>query len=180
MRKFSVKTIIVSVIAVAVFLLLGRLLSVPSLYVLYGIFAFAAAVFGPIAGLLIGLAGRFLSFLHIGSGGFGIAWGQVIAAGIFGLLTGIACRRFTLYDGQLSKRDLAGFNIAQILCCILSLVLVEPLLGWIMEKKPYITLLTLSLKPAAFCILGTAVTGTVLLFIYAFATPRKRRKSEKD
>ena len=57
MKKFSVRTIVAIGIGAALFFVLGRFVAIPSpvpnvnISVQYGLLAFLAAVFGPVAGL---------------------------------------------------------------------------------------------------------------------------------
>ena len=58
MKKFSVKTIVATGIGAALFFVLGRFVAIPSpvpntnISIQYGVLAFIAAVYGPLAGLL--------------------------------------------------------------------------------------------------------------------------------
>ena len=60
MKKFSVKSIVAIGIGAALFFVLGRFVSIPSpvpntnISVQYGLLAFLAVVYGPVAGALIG------------------------------------------------------------------------------------------------------------------------------
>nr|MCR5723280.1 ECF transporter S component [Lachnospiraceae bacterium] len=65
MKRFSVKTVVAIGIGAALFFVLGRFVSIPSgipdtnISIQYGVLAFIAAVFGPIAGFLAGIIGHF-------------------------------------------------------------------------------------------------------------------------
>ena len=86
-KGFSVRTIVAIGIGAALFFVLARFVSVPSpvpntnICTQYGLLAFMAAVFGPLAGLLIGFIGHWLTDL---SAGWGVWWSWVIASGVFG------------------------------------------------------------------------------------------------
>lgn len=64
MKKFSVKTIVAIGIGAALFFVLGRFVAIPSpvanttISVQYGLLAFLAVVYGPVAGALIGFIGQ--------------------------------------------------------------------------------------------------------------------------
>ena len=66
MKKFSVKTIVAIGIGAALFFVLGRFVAIPSpvpntsISVQYGLLAFLAVVYGPVAGALVGLIGHTL------------------------------------------------------------------------------------------------------------------------
>ena len=77
MKKFSVKTIVAIGIGAALFFVLGRFVAIPSpvanttISVQYGLLAFLAVVYGPVAGALIGFIGHTLIDF---SAGWGIWW----------------------------------------------------------------------------------------------------------
>lgn len=79
MKKFSVKTMVAIGIGAALFFVLGRYVAIPSpvpnttISVQYGLLAFMAVVYGPVAGALIGLIGHALIDFSAGwaSGGAG-------------------------------------------------------------------------------------------------------------
>jgi len=77
MKKFGVRSIVATGIGAALFFVLGRFVAIPSgvpntnIALQYGVLAFIAAVFGPIAGLLSGLIGHF--FIDF-SFGWGVWW----------------------------------------------------------------------------------------------------------
>ena len=99
MKKFSVKTIVAIGIGAALFFVLGRFVAIPSpvpntnISVQYGLLAFLAAVYGPLAGALVGLIGHALIDF---SYGWGVWWSWVIASGVFGLLMGLAAKLLRL------------------------------------------------------------------------------------
>ena len=74
MRKFSVKTIVAIGIGAALFFVLGRFVAIPSpvpntnISIQYGLLAFMATLFGPMAGLLIGFIGHFFIDFSYGWG----------------------------------------------------------------------------------------------------------------
>ena len=74
MKKFSVKTIVAIGIGAALFFVLGRFVAIPSpvpntnISVQYGLLAFLAVVYGPVAGALIGFIGHTLIDFSLGSG----------------------------------------------------------------------------------------------------------------
>ena len=106
MKKSPVVTVVAVGIGAALFFVLGRFVSIPSpvpntnIATQYGLLAFMAALFGPLAGLLIGLIGHALADFSFG---WGIWWSWVIASAVFGGLMGIATRRSS---GGISRRSM--------------------------------------------------------------------------
>ena len=123
MKKFSVKTIVAIGIGAALFFVLGRFVAIPSpvpntnISIQYGLLAFMATVFGPVAGLLIGLIGHALIDF---SYGWGIWWSWVIASAVFGLLVAFGTKKVQLDDGVFGKKDAVRFNLSQIVSHLLA------------------------------------------------------------
>ena len=176
MKNFSVKTIVATGIGAALFFVLGRFVAIPSgvpntnISIQYGLLAFIAAVYGPVAGLLSGLIGHFLIDF---SWGWGVWWSWVIASSFFGCAIGFLTRRYTLEDGEFSKRDAIGFNVGQLVTHLLAWVVVAPALDIVMYKEPANKVFVQGLMSSAINILATGIVGTLLLFAYAAAKPKK-------
>ncbi len=176
MKNFSVKTIVATGIGAALFFVLGRFVAIPSFVpntnfsIQYGLLAFIAAVYGPVAGLLAGLIGHFLIDF---SWGWGVWWSWVIASAFFGCVTGFLTRKYTLEDGEFSKRDAIGFNVGQLVTHLLAWVVVAPALDIVMYKEPANKVFVQGLMSSAINIIATGIVGTLLLFAYAAAKPKK-------
>ena len=183
MKKFSVKTIVATGIGAALFFVLGRFVAIPSgvpdtnISIQYGLLAFIAAVYGPIAGLLSGLIGHF--FIDF-SFGWGVWWSWVIASAFFGFVMGIATRKLTLEDGEFSKHDAVGFNVAQVVTHALAWAVIAPTLDIMMYAEPANKVYLQGLVSAGVNALTTAVVGTLLLFAYAAAKPKKGSLKKED
>ena len=175
MKKISVKTIVAIGIGAALFFVLGRFVSIPSpipnttINVQYGLLAFLAAVFGPVAGALIGLIGHALIDF---SYGWGIWWSWVIASAAFGLLMGIFAKILKLSGGQISKKELIGFNISQIFSHLICWVVVAPVLDILMYQEPVNKVFLQGLWAAIGNSVTTAIVGTLLCIAYAAAKPK--------
>ena len=156
MKNFSVKTIVATGIGAALFFVLGRFVAIPSIVpntnvsIQYGLLAFIAAVYGPVAGLLSGLIGHFLIDF---SYGWGVWWSWVIASSFFGCAI--------------------GFNVGQAVAHLLAWVLVAPVLDIVMYAEPANKVFLQGLVSAGINILATGIVGTLLLFAYAAAKPKK-------
>ena len=176
MKKFTVKTIVATGIGAALFFVLGRFVAIPSgvpntnISIQYGLLAFIAAVYGPFAGLLSGLIGHFLIDF---SWGWGVWWSWVIASAFFGCIMGFLTRKYTLEDGEFSRHDATGFNLGQLIAHLLAWVAVAPTLDILMYKEPANKVFVQGLVSAGINILATGVVGTLLLFAYAAAKPKK-------
>ena len=181
-KQTPVKTIVAIGIGAALFFVLGRFVAIPSgvpdtnISIQYGLLAFIAAIFGPLAGLLAGLIGHF--FIDF-SWGWGVWWSWVIASAFFGFAMGFVCKKLQLEDGEFTKKDAIKFNIAQIIAHLLSWVVIAPVLDIVMYAEPANKVFIQGLVSAGINILATLIVGTLLCFAYAAAKPKKGSLKEE-
>lgn len=183
MKKFSVKTIVAIGIGAALFFVCGKFIAIPSpvpntsITIQYGVLGFIAAVFGPIAGLLTGFIGHALIDF---AAGWGVWWSWVIASGVFGLLMGIGCSKFSLDDGICGKKEIITFNISQLVCHLICWGAVAPVLDILIYQEPVEKLFTQGLVAGISNAVTTAIIGTLLCVAYAKAKPRKGSLSKDE
>ena len=112
-KIFSVRMVVATGIGAALFFVLMRFVAVPSgipnttLNLAYAILALFAGIFGPLAGLLIGLIGHVLTDL---TWGYGIWWSWVIASAVFGLIVGLFFKLYRIEDGEFGTKQLIIFQ----------------------------------------------------------------------
>ena len=182
MKKFSVRTIVAIGIGAALFFVLGRFVAIPSpvpntnVSVQYGLLAFMSVVYGPAAGALIGLIGHALIDF---SYGWGIWWSWVLASAGFGLLMGLGANLLKIEENQLGKSGLIKFNIAQIVCHIISWGVIAPALDIFLMKEPADKVFTQGLVAGVSNLVTTAIVGSLLCIAYA-ATKRKAGSLKKE
>ena len=149
----SVKTIVAIGIGAALFFVCGRFIAIPcpipnvTINIQYGVLAFMAAAFGPIAGCLVGLIGH---ALIDASWGWGIWWSWVIASAVFGLLMGTTRGMYRVDKGEFGGKQIARFNVSQLIAHILAWGVVAPALDIIIY--------------AAFCLVYVIVNGVYALY----------------
>ena len=178
MKKFSVKTIVAIGIGAALFFVLGRFVAIPSpvpntnISSQYGLLAFMAAIFGPLAGLLIGLIGHALIDFSWGGSFGGIWWSWVIASAVCGL---------DLSSARFSGKDILRFNVTQIIAHIICWGGIAPALDVLIYHEPTEKLVAQGLMAGVANIVTTAVIGTLLCLAYAKSRPQKGSlEEEKD
>ncbi len=175
MKKFSVKTIVAIGIGAALFFVLGRFVVIPSpvpntnISVQYGLLAFLSVVYGPVAGLLIGLIGHALIDF---SYGWGIWWSWVIASGVFGLLVGFTSKATKLEEGEIGKKGLIKFNISQVICHVVCWGAVAPALDILIFSEPANKVFTQGLLAGVSNAVTTAIVGSLLCVAYAASKPK--------
>ena len=173
---FCVKTIVAIGIGEALFFVLGRFVAIPSpipnvtICIQYGLLAFMAALFGPIAGFFIGLIGHFLIDL---SWGWGVWWSWVITSAIFGFFMGLLGNRTRLAFGQFGKKGLLNFNVAQVIGHLVGWAVIAPVLDIIIYAEPANKVFVQGLVSAASNIVTTAIIGSLLCYAWAAAIPDK-------
>ena len=182
MKKSPVVTIVAIGIGAALFFVLGRFVAIPSpvpntnISLQYGLLAFMAALFGPVAGALIGLIGHALIDF---SYGWGIWWSWVIASACFGALIGLVANRIKLSEGEFGKKDILTFNVGQILGHIIAWGLIAPVLDIVMYAEPANKVFLQGLVGGVANIVTTAIVGTLLCVAYAAAKPKKGSLKEE-
>ncbi len=184
MKKIlSVKTIVAIGIGAALFFVLGRFVAIPSpvpntnISIQYGLLAFIAAVFGPIAGALAGLIGHF--FIDF-SYGWGVWWSWVIASAVFGLIMGVVALRLKIDEGEFNVKSIVVFNIGQIIAHIIAWVVVAPVLDILMYQEPANKVFLQGVTGAIINIITTAIVGTIVCLAYSKAIPKKGSLSEEN
>lgn len=183
MWKINVKTIVAIGIGAALFFVLGRFVAIPSpvpnvtICIQYGLLAFMAALFGPIAGLLIGLIGHFLIDL---SWGWGVWWSWVIASACFGFAVGLLGNRTRLAFGQFGIKGAINFNLAQAISHAGAWIVIAPILDILIYHEPANKVFIQGGVSALSNIITTAIVGTLLCFAWAKAVPDKGSLTKED
>ena len=182
MKKFSVKTIVAIGIGAALFFVLGKFVAIPSpvpntnVTTQYGLLAFLSVVFGPVAGALVGLIGHALIDF---SYGWGIWWSWVIASAVFGLLMGLGVKMLKLEEGEIGKKGLVKFNIAQVVSHVICWGAVAPALDILIYNEPLDKLFAQGLASGIANSVTTAIVGSLLCVAYA-ATKTKAGSLTKE
>ncbi|WP_458120756.1 ECF-type riboflavin transporter substrate-binding protein [Paenibacillus sp. Z6-24] len=166
----SVKTIVAIGIGSALFIILGRFGSIPTgipntnIETTYALLALFALLYGPVAGLLIGLIGHTLKDAIF----YGQPWfSWVIASAVVGLLIGLMTRRIAIHDGEFGKGGILRFNIAQIVANIIAWIVVAPVLDILIYSEPMNKVFTQGIVAAISNIVTVAILGTLLAIAYS-------------
>ena len=182
MFKINTKTIVAIGLGAAIFMLLFMYVKVPSpipetsFQTAYGLSAFFATLFGPIAGALISFIGHALSdAVQYGSPW----WSWVIASGVSGFIFGFAFNRTKVEDGVFDGKDILTFNIIQIIGNVVSWVVVAPVRDILIYQEPVSLIFTQGLTAAGMNIVSAGVIGTLLLVAYAATRTKKGSLKKK-
>lgn len=174
-KKSPVVTIVAIGIGAALFFVLGRFVAIPSpvpntnISIQYGLLAFMATLFGPIAGLLIAFIGHALIDF---SYGWGVWWSWVIASGIAGLLMGLGSKGINIESKGFGKSEIIRFNISQVIAHLVAWGIVAPILDILIYSEPANKVFLQGLVGGLANIVTTAIVGTLLCVAYAAAKPK--------
>ncbi len=179
--KFSVRTTVAIGIGAAVFFILFRFASIPSpipntsITTAYPFLAMMAVIFGPVAGMLIGIIGHTLNDISWGMPW----WSWIISSGVVGLIVGMAAKRININEGVFGAKQILLFNVFQILAHVIAWIGIAPSLDILIYHEPIEKLYAQGAVAATSNIIVTGVIGTLLLVAYA-ATKTKRGSLSKE
>lgn len=182
MFKINTKTIVATGLGAAIFMLLFMYVKIPSpvpetsFQTAYGLSAFFATLFGPIAGALISFIGHALSdAVQYGSPW----WSWVIASGVSGFIFGFAFNRTKVEEGEFDGKDILTFNLIQIIGNAFAWVVVAPVLDILIYQEPVNLVFTQGVTAAIMNIVSAGVIGTLLLVAYAATRTKKGSLAKK-
>ena len=147
MKNNTIKTFVAVGIGAALFFVLGRFVAIPSVVpntnisLQYAVLGLLAAMYGPVAGGLIGFIGHALIDLSWG----GIPWWSwVIASAFTGVVVGLFAKKLNIQDGDFNKAKAATFAVANVVAHAIAWIVVAPVLDILI----YSELLRRSLRKA--------------------------------
>lgn len=180
---FSTKTLVATGLGAALFMVLFMFIKVPTgvpetnIETAYGIGAFFAALFGPIAGFLIAFIGHALSdAVQYGSPW----WSWVLASGVSCFVIGLAYPKMRVEEGICEKKDILRFNIYQIVGNVVAWLGVAPILGILVYKEPAQLEFTQGAIAALTNSISAGVIGTILLVLYSKSRSKKGSLSAEN
>ena len=176
MFKVTTKTIVATGLGAALFALLFMYVKVPtgipetSIQTAYGLGAFFAALFGPIAGGLIAFIGHALSdALQYGSPW----WSWVIASGVSMFLVGLVYTKLKVEEGEFGWKDVLRFNIYQVIANVIAWIIIAPVLDIVIYAEPANLVLTQGAVACLSNAVSAGVIGSLLLFAYSKTRSKK-------
>lgn len=176
MFQFGTKTLVATGLGAALFVLLFMFIKVPSgipetnIQTAYGVGAFFAAMFGPLAGFLIAFIGHALSdAIQYGSPW----WSWVIASGITCFVTGLCYPKMRVDEGIFTVKDAVTFNVYQVIANVLAWIIVAPVLDIVIYSESASLVFTQGVVAAIANAVSAGVIGTILLVLYSKTKSQK-------
>jgi energy-coupling factor transport system substrate-specific component len=169
-QVISVKTVVAVGIGAALVFVLMRFVALPSgvpntnLNLGIAVLSVFAALFGPIAGLLIGFIAHTLTDLTFG---FGVWWTWVIADALYGLIIGVFWKLYRVGEGEFGIKQAVIFNAVQIAANALAWIVIAPSLDVLVYQEPADKVYLQGLVAGGLNALVVLILGTILLTGYA-------------
>jgi energy-coupling factor transport system substrate-specific component len=168
-RVISIKTVVAIGIGAALVFVLMRFVAIPSgipntnINLGIGILSIFAAIFGPVAGLLIGFIGHTLTDLTWGS----VWWTWVIADAFYGFMIGIFWKFYKIEDGGFGIKQAVVFNCIQITANLIAWVAIAPTLDILIYQEPADKVYLQGLVAGGANIAVVLILGTLLAIGYS-------------
>jgi len=175
-KLISVKTVVAIGIGSALMFVLMRFVAVPSgvpntnLNLGIAVLSVFAAIFGPLAGLLIGFIGHTLTDLTWGSPW----WSWIIADAIYGLAVGIFWKFYKIEEKEFGIKQAFIFNGIQIFANLLAWVVIAPTLDILIYQEPQDKVYLQGLVAAGLNVAVVAILGTLLAIGYSKTGSKER------
>ena len=167
---FSTKTIVAVGIGAALFFVLGKFVAIPSgipntnISLQYAVLAFMSALYGPVAGALIGFIGHWLIDL---TAGWGVWWTWVVGSAVNGLIAGLVYTRTDLNKGKFGKKEIITFVVINLVACAVAWALLAPAGDVVVYAEDASYVFTQGIVSFTANFLVSAIVGGLLCFAYS-------------
>jgi len=175
-KLISVKTVVAIGIGAALMFVLMRFTAIPSgvpntnLNLGIAILSIFAAIFGPVAGFLIGFIGHTITDLTWG----GVWWTWVIADALYGLAVGIFWKLYKIEEKSFGVKQAVIFNGVQIAANLLAWVVIAPTLDILIYQEPSDKVYLQGLVAGGLNIAVVLILGTLLAIGYSKTGSKER------
>ena len=169
MKKNSIKTVVAIGIGAALFFVLGRFVSIPSgipntnITLQYAILGLLSAMFGPVAGCLIGFIGHTLIDLSWGGSPW---WSWVLASALVGVVGGLFYKKMGINEGNFGKKEIITFVVMTVVAHVIAWIGVAPVLDIVIYDEPVNKVFAQGAMAALVNSITTIVVGVLLALAY--------------
>ena len=171
-----IETFVAIGIGAALFFVLGRFVAIPSpvpntnISLQYAVLGLLAAMYGPVAGGLIGFIGHALIDLSWG----GIPWWSwVIASAFTGVVVGLFAKKLNLQEGDFNKRKVITYTISNVIAHLIAWIVVAPVLDILIYAEPVKKVFAQGAFAAISNIITAVVVGGLLVLAYTKTIAKK-------
>ena len=173
-KNISVKVVTIGIGAILMFVLMW-FVDIPSgvrntnLNLGIAILALFAAIFGPVAGFLVGFIGHFLNDMTVvltDPAKDVIWWSWIISSALFGCGVGFFWKFYRIEEGAFGIKQAVIFNAVQILTSLMVWVGVAPTLDVLIYQEPADKVYLQGLVAGSLNSVVVLVLGTLLAFSY--------------
>ena len=168
MKNTSIKTVVAIGIGAALFFVLGRFVAIPSgvpntnISLQYAVLGLLAAMYGPVAGGLIGFIGHTL---------IDLSW--VIASAFVGVVVGLFSKKISLEEGNFGKKEVITFAIANVVANVVAWLGIAPVLDILIYAEPASKVFAQGAMAAVVNSLTAVIVGALLAAAYARTIAKK-------
>ncbi len=176
MKNNSIKTVVAVGIGAALFFVLGRFVAIPSpvpntnISLQYAVLALLAAMYGPVAGGLIGFIGHALIDLSWGGSPW---WSWVITSAFVGVVIGLFAKELNVQEGVFDKTKTAIFAIANVVAHVIGWVVVAPVLDIVIYAEPAKKVFAQGVFAAVSNAITAVMVGGLLIVAYTKTIAKK-------
>ena len=170
MKNNTIKTFVAVGIGAALFFVLGRFVAIPSpvpntnISLQYAVLGLLAAMYGPVAGGLIGFIGHAL---------IDLSWSWVIASAFTGVVVGLFAKKLNIQDGDFNKAKAAIFAVANVVAHAIAWIVVAPVLDILIYSEPVKKVFAQGAFAAVSNIITAVVVGGLLILAYTKTIAKK-------
>ena len=176
MKNNNVKTFVAIGIGAALFFVLGRFVAIPSpiantnISLQYAVLGLLAAMYGPVAGGLIGFIGHTLIDLSWG----GAPWGSwVLSSALVGVIVGLFAKKMNIQEGEFGKKELITFTISNVIAQVVAWCGLAPVLDILIYQEPVKKVFAQGFFAAIVNTLTAVIVGGLLIVAFTKTVAKK-------
>lgn len=176
MKNNSIKTVVAVGIGAALFFVLGRFVAIPSgvpntnLSLQYAVLGLLAAMYGPVAGGLIGFIGHTLIDLSWGGSPW---WSWVIASAFVGVVVGLFAKKLALSEGEFGSKKVIRFAAANVVANAIAWIGIAPALDVAIYAEPFKKVIAQGVTAALLNSVTAIIVGSLLVVAYTKTIAKK-------
>ena len=175
-KNSPIKTVVAVGIGAALFFVLGRFVAIPSgipntnISLQYAVLGLLAAIYGPLAGGLIGFIGHTLIDLSWGGSPW---WSWVIASAFVGVVVGLLAKKLEIEEGEFGKKQVITYLVANVIAHVIAWIGIAPVLDILIYAEPADKVFAQGAMAAVANIVTAVVVGALLIVAYTKTIAKK-------